>query len=78
MTERIGTWVPGVKPRYEVVVGNIGTVASTADRDDALRVAKVYEDQSRTGYGRASGETVTVLCDGEPVWEFDPVFDEED
>ena len=52
-------------PNYEVVVGNIGTVYSGPSQVKAAADHKEYVDQSRTGYGRASGESVTTFIDGE-------------
>jgi hypothetical protein len=51
--------------RYEVICGNIGTVYSGNDPVEANRVYGEYVRQSRSGYGRASGEPVTQLVDGE-------------
>lgn len=46
---------------YEVVVGNIGTVLSTNDYEDARTCASVYIGQSKEQIGRASNESVTIL-----------------
>lgn len=45
---------------FEVAVGNIGVVHSGGKRE-AQRVFREYREQSRTGYGRAAGESVTLL-----------------
>lgn len=56
---------------YTVNVGNIGNIdAETRKAADAT--FREYAKQSRQGYGRASGETVTLMIDGEPVKEFTP------
>lgn len=55
---------------YEVVVGNIGTVHHGNDRRTAERVFAEYVSQSKEGYGRASGEPVTLLGDGEILKEY--------
>ncbi len=55
--------------RYDVVVGNIGTVYSGEDEDAARTQYAHYEANSRAGYGRAGGEDVTLLEDGEIVAE---------
>lgn len=49
------------RPRYEVIVGNIGTVHEGGNLRDARFHARTYVDQSKSGYGRAAGESVTVL-----------------
>jgi len=51
--------------RYQVVVGNIGTVTDTNNPVDARRDYGEYKRQSESGYGRAGGETVTLFKDGE-------------
>jgi hypothetical protein len=55
---------------YEVVVGNIGTVHHGNDRRTAEHVFAEYVSQSKAGYGRASGEPVTLLGDGEILKEY--------
>ena len=55
--------------KYEVIVGNIGTVHEGQSGSEAKRVFAEYKDQSKSGYGRASGESVTILEDGEPILE---------
>ncbi len=55
--------------RYDVVVGNIGNVYSGSSQDDANAQYESYATDSREGYGRAGGEDVTLLADGEPVRE---------
>ena len=57
---------------YEVIVGNIGSVYRGSDNAEALSVFEEYSSQSRQGYGRASGEPVTLMADGEPKEEYDP------
>lgn len=55
---------------YEVVVGNIGNVYSGHNLRDARFHARTYVDQSKSGHGRAAGESVTLFCDGEILDEF--------
>ena len=55
---------------YKVVVGNIGTVYDGNDEPRALETFEEYRDQSKSGYGRAAAEQVTLLEDGEIVREF--------
>lgn len=55
---------------YEVVVGNIGAI-SAKNRDDAVKTFREYVKQSKSGYGRVSGEAVCIMEDGEPMPNFD-------
>lgn len=51
--------------KYQVIVGNIGTVYSGGNYRQASRKFTTYVEQSKERYGRAAGENVTFLCDGE-------------
>lgn len=51
--------------RYEVVVGNIGTVIRTNDAAKAHRAFIEYRRQSVEGEGRAAGESVVWMRDDE-------------
>jgi hypothetical protein len=53
--------------RYEVICGNIGTVYDGNNPVEARRIYGIYKEQSETGYGRAGGESVTIMEDGEPT-----------
>jgi hypothetical protein len=65
------TWGP-----FEVIVGNIGSVYSGPSLVEAHRIFDEYVSQSRSGYGRAGGETVTlVLSGGDAIKEFVGVHD---
>jgi hypothetical protein len=55
--------------KYQVLVGNIGTVVDTDDHKEAVRTFHEYVRQANDGYGRASGESVVFMRDGEPVSE---------
>jgi hypothetical protein len=55
--------------KYQVIVGNIGTVLDTNDRHEVDSVFETYKAQSESGVGRAGGESVTIMEDGEPVKE---------
>ena len=61
--------------KYEVIVGNIGCVYSGSSYPAALRDYREYVTQSTSGpyegygYGRASGEDVTLMEDGSPIHE---------
>jgi len=52
--------------RYEVVVGNVGTVYEGDDHEKAVRTFLAYVSLSINGEGRVSGESVTMF-DGESV-----------
>ena len=56
--------------RYQVIVGNIGTVYD----GDSIRLAKLdfaaYVRLSKKSLGRASGEDVTLMDDCEPEMEY--------
>lgn len=51
--------------KWEVVVGNIGKVYDDLSEEGARATYKVYVQCSKEGSGRASGENVTLFCDGE-------------
>lgn len=55
---------------YEVIVSNIGTVYCGHNLRDARFHARTYVDQSKAGYRRAAGESVTLLGDGEVIEEY--------
>lgn len=52
---------------YIVIVGNIGTVYSGTDPMKAQSSYAEYVGQSVSGIGRASGEDVTLMCDGDEI-----------
>jgi hypothetical protein len=64
--------------RYQVIVGNIGTVCNTNIVNAAVGVYEEYVKQSKSGYGRAGGEPVTLLKDNEPYKEYVPFEIDED
>jgi hypothetical protein len=55
---------------YEVIVGNIGTVYSGTSEDAALSDFYIYRHKSKQDVGRASGEDVTLMRNGEPWKEY--------
>jgi hypothetical protein len=55
--------------KYEVIVGNIGSVYSGNNLKEALQTYRTYREQSESGLGRAGGESVTLMQDGEPRYE---------
>lgn len=60
----------GDDERYRVIVGNIGEVESCNDRATASRVYNEYVALSKRQTGRAAGEDVTIMEDGEPIREY--------
>jgi hypothetical protein len=57
--------------QYDVVVGNIGYVYSGTSLDEARHLFDNYVEHSKLAFGRAAGESVTLLADGEIVDEHD-------
>ncbi len=47
-------------------VGNIGCVYRGHNGFEARKAFNIYRSQSKKGYGRAAGEDVGMLRDGEP------------
>ena len=58
-----------MKNVYSVNVGNIGNIACK-DRQEAFSTFDEYVRQSESNQGRAGGESVFILVNGEPVKEF--------
>jgi hypothetical protein len=56
--------------KYEVLVGNIGSVINTDSLKDAQDAYVEYVEQSKSETGRAGGEDVHFLEDGEPIKDF--------
>lgn len=54
---------------WEVIVGNIGTVLTTENGFDAKQTYSDYKKQSESEHGRASGESVVLLKNGDIEWE---------
>lgn len=59
-----------MKHNYEIIVGNIGQVHDCTNAKEALAVYTEYVNQSSASYGRAAGEDVTIMRDGEPWREY--------
>jgi len=55
------------KMKYQVIVGNIGTVYDGNNKKVAKRTFKIYQAQSEMEFGRASGEDVSYWEHDEPV-----------
>jgi hypothetical protein len=58
-----------MKKQYSVIVGNVGTVLDTTNRNEAIKTYGEYKRISIAGVGRAGGEDVCLFCDGEPLYE---------
>jgi len=56
--------------KWEVIVGNIGTVYDDLSEQGARATFKVYKEMSKLNEGRAGGENVTLMCDGEIAEEY--------
>jgi len=56
--------------RYQVIVGNIGTVLDTDNGSLANKEYGQWVAKSKEAHGRASGEFVTLMCNGEPKFEY--------
>jgi hypothetical protein len=61
---------PPPPKRFEVIVGNIGTVYDGPLWKEALQNYSEYKKQSVANYGRAAGEPVSLPRDGEPHYEY--------
>lgn len=59
---------------YEVWVGNVGRVRSGTSKRACMRAYAEYVLLSKQGYGRAGGESVTLMKDDEPIKEFQGVW----
>lgn len=59
------------RPRqsYAVYAGNVGQVYLGFNKTIANQIFEEYSSDSCNGYGRVSGEEVTLFCDGEPIRE---------
>lgn len=64
--------------KYEVIVGNIGVVYRGTDRSDAFHRYNAYVEMSIDEVGRAAGEPVTLMEDGEPIKEHEGAIDDDE
>lgn len=55
--------------RYQVIVGNVGTVEDTDLKGVAVNCFEAYALTSCLGIGREAGETVTIMGDGKVLRE---------
>ncbi len=60
---------------YQVVVSNCGLVHECEEPSEARYFFECYREYSRANYGRAAGESVTLLAYGEPIQEFVGYFE---
>lgn len=56
--------------QYQVICSNIGTALFTNSLAEAAECFGDFVHSSRMNYGRAAGEDVVLLEDGEPLREF--------
>lgn len=63
--------------KYDVTVGNIGTVYDGWDKDEANRTYDRYIDASKSEHGRASNEPIYLMTNGEITLEYIPQRDEQ-
>jgi hypothetical protein len=59
--------------KYQVIVGNVGTVIDTNNKKEADKTYKQYMHDSDDNIGRVGGEIVTLMEDDEIVREFNPL-----
>lgn len=60
------------KKLFEVIVGGIEAVYRGTSSAEAADAFEDYMQRSKTGHGRARGESVVLLEDGEITVEYDP------
>lgn len=56
--------------RFEVIVGNIGSVYRGTNKKEAFKKYHAYIELSKSGSGRAGGEDVTLMVNDEPLQEY--------
>ncbi len=59
-----------MEPKFQVIVGNIGTVYAGNNYMQAMSAYSTYVRQSTKNIGRAAGESVTVMHNGEIKHEY--------
>ncbi|MCP3678553.1 MAG: hypothetical protein GY721_13515 [Deltaproteobacteria bacterium] len=55
--------------KYQVIVGNVGTVYDGDGYHESLEIYSHYKKASKSGVGRASGEDVALVVDGDIRFE---------
>lgn len=58
--------------KYEVIVGNIGTVFETDNKRAAQTVYEDYVERSKSNFGRGANQAVVMMFDGEIEAEYNP------
>ena len=58
------------KSTYSIFVDNVGEVDVFKSKKEAVKEYLIWIDESSKPYGRASGESVYLLRNGEPVCEY--------
>ena len=61
--------------KYQVIVGNIGTAHDGNNKKVAQKHYKDYVNISKEPFGRASGEQVSLIMNGEPIMDYIPEID---
>jgi hypothetical protein len=61
---------------YDVIVGNVGTVYRGNSEKDARAIFRDYVGAAQTDRGRASGEAVTLMRDGDIIEELSSTITE--
>lgn len=61
-------------PKYEVHVGNVGTVHTGHDESAALQAFNEWVKVAQETVSRAAGENVLLMEDGEPMKEHEGWF----
>lgn len=59
-----------MKHEFEVIVGNVGVVYKGSDRYEGHMCFMHYFDYSVHNVGRAAGESVTFMRDGDTIAEW--------
>lgn len=59
----------GEPTKFEVIVGNVGTVYNGTRRHEAMSAYASYRLKSEVGEGRAGNESVALLCNGHVILE---------
>jgi len=58
--------------KFEVVVGNVDVVWRGSSHKMGAAEFNEWVENSQRGIGRAAGESVTLLENGEPIREYEP------
>jgi hypothetical protein len=62
---------------YELIAGNVGMVHQGNDKEMAHCLFVDYVERSQSGRGRAAGEPITLLKNGEILLDFLPTQTED-